>query len=322
MSQYGARGADFEPSAPPAPPELAGYFDDGGAARTTFGKGGSAGMPQVPAPPAPAYVHHHVAPDGRVYEYETVQDRLLNVFGGFFRSILKHSHTVARIDLVRPISRFRHRRDGRSRRGDGADDSWHRGNAPLGYRGRDRGGSLVEGIDHGLYGEGARLKLLQVWGAPDKDGDTSPLPWGLNFAAGANFDVGHGQLKPKMRIQTRHVALHALPSPELELRGSWLLYHNIGLTVRCRAPLNSLTKFWERETGIYWTVRLFNPIGSGFHFTPGGLEFDERVVRIGKHTSMRVAASLLFPKELPWDEDDEDAWRIRINRLGLKTRLL
>ncbi|KAF3773113.1 hypothetical protein EJ110_NYTH56123 [Nymphaea thermarum] len=68
-------------------------------------------------------------------------------------------------------------------------------------------------------------------------------------------------------------------------------------------------------------VNFYNETGSGFHLTPGGLEFDEHLLRIGKYTTVRVAASLNFPRRLP-PEEDEKLFKIDIRSIGLKTRLL
>ncbi|CAN6469794.1 unnamed protein product [Victoria cruziana] len=68
-------------------------------------------------------------------------------------------------------------------------------------------------------------------------------------------------------------------------------------------------------------VNFYNETGSGFHLTPGGLEFDEHLLRIGKYTTVRAAASFNFPRQLP-PENDEHLFKIDIRSIGLKTRLL
>eukprot|EP00897_Mesotaenium_endlicherianum_P003409 jgi/Mesen1/3096/ME000184S02164 len=52
----------------------------------------------------------------------------------------------------------------------------------------------------------------------------------------------------------------------------------------------------------------------------GGLEFDEQVVELGKHTALRVAATLHFPRRIPLPPG-EQPFRISMNRLGLKARI-
>eukprot|EP01018_Ginkgo_biloba_P000255 Gb_41159 [translate_table: standard] len=85
-------------------------------------------------------------------------------------------------------------------------------------------------------------------------------------------------------------------------------------------PLIDLEKIWE-SPGAHLMVNFYSQLGSGFHLTPGGLEFDEHVMKIGKYTTMRVAASILFPRRLP-PEEGEQPIRIEIHRLGVKTRMM
>ncbi|CAI5474367.1 unnamed protein product [Closterium sp. Yama58-4] len=292
--------------------------DTGGVVGGGVVGGESDGVPMGP------HVHHHVTPDGRVVAYETVQDRLLNVFRKAAGYIWSFSHTVARVDVVRPITTSHRRRryydnddDGRGP-GGGLSSSYFgaRDSSPVwrarrqgrrgGRRDEDEEGGLIQGINHGLYGEGARLKLMQIWDFPDKETGKPRLPYGLNFGVGANYEVNGSRLEPKLRIRTPHVALHLLPEPDIELRWKWRLgTTNVALDVRYTLPLRSFDRFWDRAAGVGLSVNLFNPIGTGFHLSPGGLEFDEQVVKLGKHTKLRLAATFMFPKHLPLEEDEE-----------------
>ncbi|CAI5975543.1 unnamed protein product [Closterium sp. NIES-64] len=248
--------------------------------------GGDIGGDGVPMGP---HVHHHVTPDGRVVAYETVQDRLLNVFRKAAGYIWSFSHTVARVDVVRPITTSHRRRryydnDDNGRGPGGISSSYFgaRDSSPVwrarrqGGRGRrpdeDEEGGVIQGINHGLYGEGARLKLMQIWDFPDKETGKPRLPYGLNFGVGANYEVNGSRLEPKLRIRTPHVALHLLPEPDIEVRWKWRLgTTNVALDVRYTLPLRSFDRFWDRAAGVGLSVNLFNPIGTGFHLSPGGM---------------------------------------------------
>ncbi|GJP49323.1 hypothetical protein CLOM_g8548 [Closterium sp. NIES-68] len=194
--------------------------DTGGGVMGGGGVGGDIGSDGKPMGP---HVHHHVTPDGRVVAYETIQDRLLNVFGKAAGYIWSFSHTVARVDVVRPITtshrRRRYNQDGYEDDGNGTGSAYfgaQRDSSPVwrarrqgrrGRRGRreeeeEEEGGVIQGINHGLYGEGARLKLMQVWDFPDKETGEPRLPYGLNFGVGANYEVNGSRLEPKLRIRT------------------------------------------------------------------------------------------------------------------------
>ncbi|CAI7857492.1 unnamed protein product, partial [Closterium sp. NIES-54] len=259
-----------------------GISSSGMAAGDTRGVvGGDIGGDGAPMGP---HVHHHVTPDGRVVAYETVQDRLLNVFRKAAGYIWSFSHTVARVDVVRPITtshRRRRYRDDDDGRGPGGISSSYfgaRDSSPV-WRARRQGGrrrdeeeegGMIQGINHGLYGEGARLKLMQIWDFPDKETGKPRLPYGLNFGVGMNYEVNGSRLEPKLRIRTPHVALHLLPEPDIEVRWKWRLgTTNVALDLRYTLPLRSFDRFWDRAAGVGLSVNLFNPIGTGFHLSPG-----------------------------------------------------
>lgn len=88
---------------------------------------------------------------------------------------------------------------------------------------------------------------------------------------GANFDMDRSVLEPKMRIRSRHVALHLLPRPEVELKAKWVLgYRNMALDLRYRVPVDGVGKFWDGARGARILINLFQMPGSGLHLTPGG----------------------------------------------------
>lgn len=283
--------------------------------------------------------HYHIAPNqrGGSYRYETLGDRCRNVIGAALGGLFSVSHTVARVDLLRP-PKYRgpifsaspeeeedYQR--KSRGGAGGGGYQDRGAPPGTYYGSPYGGAAAmhrsqwfRGIE-GIYGQGARFKLMQVWDFRDGRTGEPSLPYKMNIGAGADFDLDASQLVPKLRIRTEFGALHLLPEPELELKGRWPIANtNMLLGVRYRVPVKSADRFWEADGGARLMINLFNPVGSGFHLTPAGLEFDEQIVRLGEHTALRVAATLHFPRRIPL-EPGEPPLRVTMHRLGLKARL-
>lgn len=178
-----------------------------------------------------------------------------------------------------------------------------------------------QGWLRGIQGGGAQLKLMQIWDFPDTDTGLPSLPWDLNFGFGAKIEMDKGgHLEPQMRLRAKHVALHLLPMPLLELRGKWPLGGSrLAINIHYRVPLLHLSKFWESPTAQL-CLNLYNPIGTGFHLSPGGLEFDEHVVNIGQNTKLRVAASVDFPRQFPLKAGEQPI-RVHVNRLGVKARI-
>ncbi|KAJ7534089.1 hypothetical protein O6H91_13G079100 [Diphasiastrum complanatum] len=310
----------YEPSAPPLP--LTPYTP--------------------PPPPAPHY-YSHIDDDEDAYpsvspsagggyggpphtrlhsryseENETLGARLVDMLGNAFKGLLKTSHSVVSLDLRRavlhdgpPRSRQRRRRP----RND-SDENWSFDEEADWQPVRPQ----RKWMDR-IQGGSARLKLLQVWDFRNSKTGEPKFPWGLNLGLGMNFQIDGGKLEPKLRIRGKHVSLHLLPRPLLELRGKWPLA-NTGLAVdaRYRIPLDKVAV--NRDfSGARLMVNLFNPLGTGFHLTPGGLEFDEHVVQIGKYTRLRVAAAVEFPRQFPV-EKGENPLRIEVRRLGLKTTIV
>lgn len=236
--------------------------------------------------------------------------RLIDILGATFRRFWSTSHTVLRLDLRRaldldgPIVHGR-----RPRRIGSYPEDWV-----------DGGGSSSSWFQ-GIHGGGVRLKLMQIWEFPDKETGLPSLPWNLNVGLGATLETERGgHLELETRIKAKHLALYILPLPHLEFRGKWpITGTRIAVDVRYRIPLNNLEKIWESPAAQLY-VGLYNPVGTGFHLSPGGLEFDEHVVNIGQHTKLRVAASVEFPRRLPLEEG-EQAIRVHINRLGIKSRI-
>ena len=67
------------------------------------------------------------------------------------------------------------------------------------------------------------------------------------------------------------------------------------------------------------TRRLGHSAGSGFHVSPSGVEFDERVLALGSGVELRGAAAVRFPRELPIDESNPAAcFGLEVQRLTVK----
>eukprot|EP00850_Spirogloea_muscicola_P013618 SM000093S24429 [mRNA] locus=s93:329430:332360:+ [translate_table: standard] len=333
----------YEPSAPPAAPEALGYSHNR-AEEGTFGPGSGVYLQPDSALNRSSHGSYTRNDEGQ----ETILGRLLGALWGT-------SHTVARIDLRRPP---KFQRPFRSR--DQPDDIdgvafTQNSGYPRSYYGQPPGtisqggrqlnrppppaggyfadrrtmaGSYLTPFGNllglnGFQGEGARLKLMQVWDFPDKFTGQPSLPYGATLAGmtrGFNYEMDTSSLQPKLRLRAKHAALHLLPLPELELRGKWPIGEtNLAVDIRYKIPVARLDKFYDPSEARVM-LNLFNPLGSGVHLTPGGLEFDEQVVRIGQHTNLRLAATVDFPRRFPLEEG-EQPFLIRMHRLGIKTTL-
>eukprot|EP00271_Cylindrocystis_brebissonii_P007711 TRINITY_DN21343_c0_g1_i1.p1 TRINITY_DN21343_c0_g1~~TRINITY_DN21343_c0_g1_i1.p1 ORF type:complete len:350 (-),score=40.78 TRINITY_DN21343_c0_g1_i1:1147-2196(-) len=334
------------PSAPP-PPNYNGGPGYGNNPGQYYPPGGAGGVPPGGSP------YGEEMPGGgqanrRPYRPITVGEHITKVCMDSLRgTFLRFAHITARVDLVRPYGkRYRggghtfssEEEQGRKNGPQGAlvggaydppyggpqqpgvdrSISGRSGSRARGYGGWMPGGNLIEG-------RGARLKLMQIWDFPDKETGYSQLPWGLNLGVGMNFDIDASKLEPRLRVRAEYGALHILPRPELEFRGRYNIpIGALAVDMRCRIPLSTFAEPFGGEKdlnspGPRLMVSLFHSEGSGVHLTPGGLEFDERVWRIGQHTGLRVAAMLGFPRQIPFDESDP--LKIHVTRLGLKTRL-
>ncbi|KAH8967182.1 hypothetical protein BDL97_03G065400 [Sphagnum fallax] len=320
-----------EPSAPPMEPpanprylQVSPYIDP---EHSQYAPSPDRGPSHHPPPSA--------TPDsGALSEWDdnkTLGSYMMDMVGNIFQRAWKDSHTILRIDLRRALSYEGPTLQRRtvappiSQEGygmlPGASVS---SGGPL-YRGEYRNQEEYvatgpsKGWLGGIQGGGARLKLMQVWNLSNDDKEPR-LPWNLNFGFGVNVVMDQGQVEPKVRIRAKHIALHLLPEPLLELCGKWPLGNtNLAVNLRYRVPISGIERFWESSNSRLM-MYLFHPFGTGVHLTPGGVQFDEHVVRIGEFTTMRVAAALDFPRQFPL-EDGEQPVKLRVTRLGLKSKI-
>ncbi|GAQ82003.1 hypothetical protein KFL_000970290 [Klebsormidium nitens] len=305
------------------------------------------------APPAAANARHGAgtfppsqgyAPSDRAGGYSqyqrprTVGDVMVDAIGGLFNGLWGASHTVARVDLKRPFRysgpvihgarpeddefTYRGRKARRSRAvatppgamyvsGPYSDVSPSAPPAEL----VDESGRMVSWRGSLRGPGGARLKLMQIWDVASPEGDRPSF----NFGAGVNFDMDSNRLTPKCRFKSDQVGLLLLPEPALELKGKWRVFDSpLAVDVKYQCPVTNFTRFWESPAKV--RVRFFNANHAGLHITPVGVEFEDRDLKLGKYASLRVAAAVDFPRQLPLEEGDQ-ALNVRVSRLGLKARI-
>jgi hypothetical protein len=187
-----------------------------------------------------------------------------------------------------------------------------------------------------LFGErgddGARLILDDNDGGGNSDGNgnshhrpaayyslRAPRPL-LDFGLGASLNLDRSRLEPVARLKVAGlVSFHLTPRPRLKVARVWRLPGTaMALRLRYECPLTAdcLSSPWQPPARLL--LRMDNGVGSGVHLSPGGLELDERRVALGDNLALRAAATVLFPRSLPMPRG-EDALRVRINRLSVKT---
>jgi hypothetical protein len=142
----------------------------------------------------------------------------------------------------------------------------------------------------------------------------------LDFGLGAALNLDRSRLEPIVRLKVAGlVSFHATPRPRLKIARVWRLPGTaMALRLRYECPLtcNAWASPWQPPARL--ALRLDNGVGSGVHLSPGGVEFDERRVALGDNLAIRAGATLLFPRSLPMPRG-EDALRVRVNRLSVKT---
>eukprot|EP00898_Chlorokybus_atmophyticus_P006433 jgi/Chlat1/6791/Chrsp51S06488 len=233
-----------------------------------------------------------------------------NWLNAMFSRALKNSYTLASVDLLRrpPARRIAVQPD------DVASPPPYE---PVQSRPWWVRQSDVPKFREGTYG--TRFKLMRIWeGARASDEDLGVGQYPVNFGIGASISVETGQLDPVVRLKARWATLRFLPTPTLELRQAYRLTKNLAIGMKYRLPVSDL------DQGVFAPARLhvalFNPVGSGIHLTPSGLEFDERIFRLGPGSHLRLGATVDLPREFPL-EPGERVWNIAIHRAQLKARL-
>lgn len=149
--------------------------------------------------------------------------------------------------------------------------------------------------------------------------DVQPLkPPMLSLGAGASLDMDQGGFVPHARLKVQDwLTIKLLPAPVLKLQKSFRLPNSaLSLRLRYEVPLDSIENFARPPARLL--VRLDNSVGSGVHISPSGVDFDQRVVRLGQATSVRFAGHASFPRQIPVPEG-APLLNTQVDRLGLKT---
>eukprot|EP00877_Chromochloris_zofingiensis_P013305 jgi/Chrzof1/8228/Cz03g02080.t1 len=163
---------------------------------------------------------------------------------------------------------------------------------------------------------GARLKITRCFQF-NRPEDKTPL---LDIGAGVGVDLDSQSLHGIVRLKLKDfLSLSLAPRPMIKLGHRWGV-PGTGLAVRFRyeCPLNYLTEFWQPPARLM--LRLESDVGTGIHLSPTGIEIEERRLGLGNRAEIRAGATLHFPRQLPIDRDDREAFRLQVHRLGLKTQ--
>ncbi|KIZ03416.1 hypothetical protein MNEG_4545 [Monoraphidium neglectum] len=163
---------------------------------------------------------------------------------------------------------------------------------------------------------GARLKVMRCVHLKNPE-QRRPL---VDFGVGLSVDLDRQALQGVCRLKFSDLlSIKLAPQPALKLAASWGLA-NTGMALRLRyeCPLNHLHECWRPPARLM--LRIDNQIGTGVHLSPSGVEFDERRVALGDTTELRAGATLRFPRSLPIDRDDPDAFKLQVHRLSLKAQ--
>ncbi|GBF90334.1 hypothetical protein Rsub_02440 [Raphidocelis subcapitata] len=162
---------------------------------------------------------------------------------------------------------------------------------------------------------GARLKVMRClqFKAPNK----RPL---MDLGVGVGLDLDRQSLHGVARLKIADVvSIKMSPQPTVKLSAMWgLPGTGMALRFRYECPFYNLGEFWHPPARLM--LRIDNDIGTGVHLSPSGIEFDERRLALGSTTELRAGATLRFPRSLPIDRDDPDAFKLQVHRLSLKTQ--
>jgi len=163
---------------------------------------------------------------------------------------------------------------------------------------------------------GARIKIsrnMQWW--KDPAGKRRPL---LDMGIGVAVDMDKQRVEPVARIKIGDLlAIKAFPLGHIKISRSLPLGPS-GLQAKIlyEVPLTHVHHFWQPPARLM--IRLDNNAGSGLHFSPNGIEFDERLVQLGSGLSVRASMGLKFPRSLPIDPHMKE-WGFKVHRLSLKS---
>eukprot|EP00197_Chlamydomonas_leiostraca_P011371 CAMPEP_0202866580 /NCGR_PEP_ID=MMETSP1391-20130828/8031_1 /ASSEMBLY_ACC=CAM_ASM_000867 /TAXON_ID=1034604 /ORGANISM="Chlamydomonas leiostraca, Strain SAG 11-49" /LENGTH=404 /DNA_ID=CAMNT_0049546543 /DNA_START=53 /DNA_END=1267 /DNA_ORIENTATION=- len=140
----------------------------------------------------------------------------------------------------------------------------------------------------------------------------------IDVGGGINVDMDRQRVEPVLRLKVKDwFTVKAVPRPVFRLSKLIPLWSTgMGVKVLYEVPLDEVQHFWRPPARLM--VRLDQVAGTGWRFTPSGVEFDQQAVRFGRNVQVRASAGLTFPRTLPFDRDADD-FGIKVHRLSLKS---
>jgi len=239
------------------------------------------------------------------------------------------SSTTVRVDMQRPGFV----REQRSKDYNGWGDGYGGGG------GGDGSGSQR----HNFRVEQTRVKIMQKWEggvfSQRQVGGGSERKSRVDLGVGLDVSLMEADVVPELRLRLRtansdnapNLYLRVLPRQELVGRTRVpILNTGLFLGLRLQVPLASIgdvgsylrgggrDEFRSGGAQPMITAQLLRPAGTGAHLSTSGLEFDEKILRLGPDCALRLAASVDFPREYPLPEIDEGPLRLKIKKLGVK----
>lgn len=147
-------------------------------------------------------------------------------------------------------------------------------------------------------------------------GTRQPL---MSLGIGGSFEMDTLRLEPALRFRFQDwLTIKLMPAPVLKLQKSLRLPNSpLSLRLRYEVPLNTIEDSGLLRPPARLLIRLDNSVGSGIHLSPSGIDFDQRVLRLGS-AQIRAKGSARFPRQLPVPEG-KPLLDWEVDRLGLKT---
>ncbi|CAL5219937.1 g1869 [Coccomyxa viridis] len=146
---------------------------------------------------------------------------------------------------------------------------------------------------------------------------TAPQRPLLDLGVGLSYELDTNDFAAVVRLKVKDwFSIRALPNQIVKVNKRWQLGNSpVALRVNYECPLDNLANPLRAPARLM--VRMENVIGRSVHLTPSGIDFDEHVFQLGQGTVVRAAGSLIFPRQLPVEED-ERLVKFKAQRFGLK----
>lgn len=267
-----------------------------------------------------------MASSARVGPETGTERKSRSIVRGILGFALGRSSTTVRVDVQRPGFV----RERRSTDFNGWGD---------GYSGGDD-----RNFRHNFHVEETRLKVMQKWETGvfrqrQVSGGTERKAR-LDLGVGADVSLMEANVIPELRVRLRlansdnapNLYLRALPRQEVVGRTRVPIFNSgLYLGIRLQVPLESLgdvgsylkgggrDPFHSGGAKPMITAQVLRPAGTGAHVSTWGVEFDEKILRLGDDCALRLAASLDFPREFP-PPRDQGPLQLNVKKLGVKKR--